>query len=95
MTRGIIFTPDDVASALRTMTAAQRRAVSAGRIGKGYARGAGYWPLRNALYAAGLFCSADRKDVLTPLGREVQLKMPAAAEPVLDTLVDSDGGDGA
>lgn len=71
MTRGIDFTEADVAEALRTLTAAQRRTVRAGRLDMQ----PGYWPLRTALIGKGLMTTANRLPVLTPLGRAVQEAM--------------------
>jgi len=68
MTRGIDFTEADVAETLRTLTAAQRRTVRAGRLD----RKSGYWPLLHALMGKGLMTTANRLPVLTPLGRAVQ-----------------------
>lgn len=56
---------------LRGLTPAQYRAVRAGAL----VRGRGYWPLKHALWGKGLFTTANRADVLTPLGIEVQQLM--------------------
>ncbi len=63
--------PGEAEALLRGLTPAQYRAVRAGAL----ARGRGYWPLRDALWAKGLFTTANRADVLTPLGIEMQQLM--------------------
>jgi len=61
--------PGEAKALLRGLTSAQRNAVRTGAL----TRGRGYWPLRDALWAKGLFTTANREDVLTPLGIELQL----------------------
>ena len=71
MNSGVTFTDDDVELALRTMTAAQRRTVAAGRLDMQ----PGYWPLRAALIEKGLMTSANRLPVLTPFGCACQAQL--------------------
>lgn len=54
------------------LTASQRHAVLAGRIGSGVGRGRGYWPLKHALMDKQLFTVANGCDVLTAWGQMVQ-----------------------
>ncbi len=75
MKSGVTFTTADVEHALRTMTAAQRRTVKAGRLDMK----AGYWPLLHALYDKGLMTSANRLPVLTPFGKAVQAALKGQA----------------
>jgi hypothetical protein len=71
MSRALDFTPEDVAAAVKSLTAAQRRAVSAGAL----RYGRGYWPLRNGLIERSLMTTANRIPVLTPFGRAVQVEL--------------------
>lgn len=68
MTRGLDFSPEEVAEAVRTLTTAQRRTIAAGEL----RYGPGYWPLRSALVDKGLMITANREPVLTPFGRAVR-----------------------
>ncbi|MEQ1499153.1 MAG: hypothetical protein ABL914_10865 [Novosphingobium sp.] len=63
--------PGEAAAIGHNLTVPQRRSVRDGTTGKQPGQ-LGYWRLICALRAKGLFTTADRKDVLTPLGQEVQ-----------------------
>lgn len=86
----------DLDVTIAKLTPAQRRAVLAGKVGNGFQRGPGYWPLRNALLDKKLFTLGGFKLVLTERGRQVQAVLLAGdrARPH-DTIADSDGDDGA
>lgn len=70
--------PGEAAAVMHNLTAPQRRSVRNGTTGKRVGQ-LGYWRLICALRAKGLFTTADRKDVLTPLGREVQAMLGSDA----------------
>jgi len=70
--------PGEAAAIMHNLTEPQRRSVRDGTTGKRCGQ-LGYWRLITALRAKGLFTTADRKDVLTPLGREVQAMLGANA----------------
>lgn len=58
---------------VRGLTPAQRRALRQGAI----APGRGYWSLHAALVEKGLFISANRTMVRTPLGNDVAERLKA------------------
>ncbi|MDE2595966.1 MAG: hypothetical protein KGL44_03715 [Sphingomonadales bacterium] len=60
--------PGEAEALLPRLSPAQYRAVRDGKL----VYGPGYWPLKHALWARGLFTTANRYDVLTRLGEEVQ-----------------------
>lgn len=70
--------PGEAAAIARNLTVPQRRSVRDGTTGKRVGQ-LGYWRLIVALRTKGLFTTADRKDVLTPLGREVQALLERSA----------------
>lgn len=61
--------PDEAEAVLRKLSPAQFRAARSGTLDP---KRPGYLNLRTALWERGVFTTADRKDVLTPLGKEVQ-----------------------
>lgn len=72
--------PGEAKAVAAKLTAAQRGAVLRGTIGPNqWDRGPGYWPLRSALTAKGLFTTAQLRDVLTPLGKAVQVHLRSLA----------------
>lgn len=70
--------PGEAAAIMHNLTDPQRRSVLAGTTGKRVGQ-LGYWRLIQALRTKGLFTTADRKDVLTPLGRAVQAELEKRA----------------